>query len=68
MINCALSQIKTSPLAAWEYMYVVAGIVTILWSFVLLLYFPPDPMNTRRLTKRERYIAIARLQTNNSGV
>jgi Na+/melibiose symporter-like transporter len=49
-------------------MYIVAGVITILWSFVLLQYFPPDPVNARGFTQRERYIAIARLRINNSGV
>ncbi|KAL3445409.1 major facilitator superfamily domain-containing protein [Aspergillus insuetus] len=68
LINYALGHIKSGPLPPWKYMYIVAGVITILWSFVLLRYFPPDPVNARGFTERERYIAIARLRTNNSGV
>lgn len=68
LINYALGHIKSGPLSSWQYMYIVAGAVTVLWSFVLLFFFPPDPVNARNLTDRERYIAIARLQTNNYGV
>ncbi|KAL2842013.1 major facilitator superfamily domain-containing protein [Aspergillus pseudoustus] len=68
LINYALGHITSGPLSPWQYMYIVAGAITILWSFVLLFYFPPDPVNARILTERERYIAIARLQTNNYGV
>lgn len=49
-------------------MYLVAGIVTMLWSIVILFYMPPDPIRARGLTERERYIAVARMRSNNAGV
>lgn len=42
--------------------------ITILWSTVIFFFMPPDPVHGRNLNKRERYIAVARLRTNNSGV
>lgn len=62
-----LGHIKGS-LSPWRYMYIVAGAVTILWSAVILYFLPPDPIRCRGLSDRERYIAVARLQTNNTGV
>ena len=49
-------------------MYIVAGAVTIIWSFVILALMPPDPVRAKRFTEREHYIAVARLRVNNSGV
>ena len=49
-------------------MFLFAGGITVFWSFVLLFYFPPDPIRVRNFSERERYIAIARLRVNNSGV
>lgn len=49
-------------------MYLVAGVLTILWSFVILFFMPPDPIRMRGLTDRERYIAVARMRVNNAGV
>lgn len=42
--------------------------ITILWSFIVLFFLPPDPIRAKGLTERERYIAVARLQVNNAGV
>jgi predicted MFS family arabinose efflux permease len=58
----------TGSLSPWRYMYIVAGIITILWSAVILFFMPPDPIHGHNLNERERYIAVARLRTNNSGV
>jgi hypothetical protein len=49
-------------------MYLVAGSITIIWSVVILFYMPPDPIRMKGLTDRERYIAVARMRTNNAGV
>jgi hypothetical protein len=46
----------------------VAGSLTILWAIVILLYMPPDPIRAKGFNERERYIAVARMRTNNSGV
>lgn len=49
-------------------MYLVAGALTILWSVVILFFMPPDPIRAKGFDERERYIAVARLRVNNSGV
>lgn len=67
LINYGLGHIKGS-LSPWRYMYIVAGCLTIIWSFVILVLMPPDPIRAKRFTDRERYIAVARMKINNSGV
>ncbi|KIW10807.1 hypothetical protein PV08_10106 [Exophiala spinifera] len=67
LINYGLGHIKGS-LSPWRYMYLVAGAVTMLWSAVILYFMPSDPIRCWGLSDRERYIAVARLQTNNTGV
>lgn len=49
-------------------MYLFAGALTILWGIILNFVLPPDPVSARGFTDRERYILVARLRTNNSGV
>jgi predicted MFS family arabinose efflux permease len=67
LINYGLGHIKGS-LSPWRYMYLVAGAITVLWAFVVLFFIPPDPIRAKHFSERERYIAVARLRTNNSGV
>lgn len=49
-------------------MYIVGGILTIVWAFVVLFFMPPDPIRAKGFNERERYIAVARLRVNNAGV
>ncbi|KAJ5116537.1 hypothetical protein N7456_000885 [Penicillium angulare] len=67
LINYGLGHIKGS-LSPWKYMYFVAGAVTIVWGIVLVFLLPADPVSARGFNERQRYIAVARLRINNSGV
>ena len=49
-------------------MHVVAGGVTTLWSVIVFLALSGGPIGAKGFGARERYIAVARLRTNNSGV
>ncbi|KAK2812189.1 hypothetical protein FQN50_001547 [Emmonsiellopsis sp. PD_5] len=67
LINFGLGHIK-GALSPWKYMYLCAGSVTILWGIGILFLLPPDPIRAKGFNERERYIAVARLRSNNSGV
>ena len=67
LINYGLGHIQGS-LSPWRYMYIVAGSLTIIWSVVIYFFMPPDPIRAKGFDARERYIAVARLRSNNSGV
>lgn len=68
LINYGLGHISGGGLNSWQYMYLVAGAITVLWAFVILFFMPPDPIRARGFSTRERYIAVARMRENNSGV
>lgn len=67
LINYGLGHI-TGALSPWRYMYIVAGTLTVIWSAVIYFFMPPDPIRAKGFNERERYIAVARLRVNNSGV
>lgn len=67
LLNYGLGHIH-GTLSPWRYMYIVGGVITILWAVVVYLFMPPDPIRAKGFTERERYIAVARLRVNNSGV
>ncbi|KAF2003554.1 MFS transporter [Amniculicola lignicola CBS 123094] len=68
LINYGLGHIRGGGLNSWQYMYLVAGAITILWAIVIYFFMPPDPIRAKGFTDRERYIAVARMRQNNSGV
>lgn len=49
-------------------MYFFAGALTIVWGIALWFVLPPDPVRAKGFDERQRYIMVARLRTNNSGV
>ncbi|KAL6229997.1 hypothetical protein BDW75DRAFT_234755 [Aspergillus navahoensis] len=67
LVNYGLGHIQ-GLLSSWKYMYFFAGALTITWGVILDFVLPPDPVSARAFTERERYISVARLRTNNSGV
>ena len=67
LINYGFGHVK-GGLSPWHYMYFFAGAITILWSVVVYFYLPPDPIRAKGFTEREHFIAVSRLQSNNSGV
>lgn len=67
LINYGLGHI-TGSLSPWKYMYLVAGAITISWGIILVFLLPSDPVSARGFNERQRYIAVARLRVNNSGV
>ncbi|KAL2815244.1 major facilitator superfamily domain-containing protein [Aspergillus cavernicola] len=67
LINFGLGHLQ-GALSPWQYMFLCAGAVTVLWSIVVLLYLPGDPTRSRGFSERETYIAVARLRSNNTGV
>jgi MFS family permease len=68
LINYGLGHIHGSLGSPWRYMYLVAGSITVVWSFVILFLMPPDPVRVKRFSEREKYIAVARMRMNNAGV
>ncbi|EWG50021.1 hypothetical protein FVEG_09359 [Fusarium verticillioides 7600] len=66
LINYGLGQTHGS-LPSWKPMFLILGAVTILWSAVLFLCLPDNPMTSKRLTDAEKEMAKYRLQRNNAG-
>lgn len=67
LINYGLGLIN-GGVSSWRYMYYFAGSVTVVWGLALWFVLPPDPVRTKGFNERERYILVARLRSNNSGV
>ncbi|GAT29615.1 allantoate permease [Aspergillus luchuensis] len=65
-IAVGIWQIQDS-LASWKWMFIIFGIVTFLWGFLMLLRLPDSPTNASFLTDEERVIALARLKANKAG-
>lgn len=67
LINYGFGKIN-GGISSWRYMFYFAGALTIVWGLLLFYVLPPDPIRAKGFGERERYILVARLRSNNSGV
>jgi len=51
-----------SGLTGWEWLFIVEGAATCGWAVIAFFILPDFPSNTKRLSDRERHLAITRLQ------
>ncbi len=49
-------------LRGWRWLFIIEGVATIIWAMCAYFILLDFPANTKRLTDRERVIAIARLR------
>ncbi|KAJ6131193.1 hypothetical protein N7523_001653 [Penicillium sp. IBT 18751x] len=56
-----------SRLYAWQWLFIIFGLVTFLWGIVMLFRLPDSPVDAKFLTDEERMIAIERLKANKTG-
>ncbi|KAL4995523.1 fungal-specific transcription factor domain-containing protein [Aspergillus recurvatus] len=68
-LSWAVGHIPSSaPLAIWQYLFLITGSVSTLWSIFVFVFLPDSPMNAFFLTERERYHSIQRLAENKTGI
>ncbi|KAL3424268.1 hypothetical protein PVAG01_03549 [Phlyctema vagabunda] len=59
---------KSAPLAIWQYLFLLTGSVSMLYSIIAFVYLPDTPMNARFLNIEEKYQAVSRLASNKTGI
>ncbi|GJN73281.1 MFS transporter [Purpureocillium lilacinum] len=68
VINYGLGHITGGSLHPWQYMYLVAGSVTLIWGVALWWIFPDSPQVAKGFTDEERKLLRERVRVNNAGV
>ncbi|KAF1973163.1 MFS transporter [Bimuria novae-zelandiae CBS 107.79] len=57
-----------SPLAKWQYLYLIVGSISMAWSIFALSFLPDTPMNAIFLTQQEKVFWVQRLEGNKTGI
>ncbi|KAH9950247.1 MFS general substrate transporter [Amylocystis lapponica] len=60
--------ITTGSLEAWQWLFLIMGIITIAVAVLFWFFFPDSPTDAYFLTPEERVIAVARIRVNQAGV
>jgi ACS family allantoate permease-like MFS transporter len=58
----------SAPLAIWQYLFLIVGSVSMVWSIFAFIFLPDTPMTAWFLTKEQKYHAVRRLAENKTGV
>ncbi|KAJ5949898.1 pantothenate transporter [Penicillium verhagenii] len=58
----------TGSFAAWRWMYIIYGLITLFWAIALFLFLPDSPSSARFLNEREGQEASDRLRVNQTGL
>ncbi|RDL33049.1 Uncharacterized protein BP5553_08488 [Venustampulla echinocandica] len=68
-LSWAIGHVPASaPLHIWQYLFLLTGSISMLWSIFAFIYLPDDPMNAKFLNKEQKYHAVRRLAANKTGI
>jgi len=67
VISYGIGHIKSDSLRSWQWMYLIAGAITCLWSIIIFLLFPDSPLSAKGFTDQERALIQRRMQADNAG-
>ncbi len=66
-LNYGFAQIQGGGLRSWQYIYLLAGVVTVVFGLVCFA-MPNSPVTAWFLTEEERFAAVERLRAGQTGV
>ncbi|KAF7553038.1 hypothetical protein G7Z17_g3890 [Cylindrodendrum hubeiense] len=67
-INYGLGSISSGSLNSWQYMYLFAGGVTLIWGVSLWWIFPDSPQHAKGFSEEEHQLLLERVRQNNAGM
>lgn len=68
LINYGLGHITGGAMNPWQYMYLIAGLATLVWAVALWFIFPDSPQVAQGFTETERILLLERVRSNNAGL
>lgn len=63
-----LGHIRSDTLYRYQVIFLFCGLLTVIWSVLVLIFMPDSPMETKFMSEREKLIAVERLRANQMGV
>ncbi|KAF6808922.1 allantoate permease [Colletotrichum musicola] len=63
-----LGHIKSHTLFSYQIIFLFCGLLTVSYSFIVLILMPDSPISAKYLTEREKVIAVERLRANQMGM
>lgn len=67
MLSFGCGYIEAAGLPSWKWIYIVEGVLTVLWGAVVFRCVPTSPQTAGWLTPEEKVMAVNRLAANKTG-
>ncbi len=68
LLSWGLGHATESKLKVWQLIFLVIGLINLVWSVIFFYLCPDNPMNARFLNKKERLVAVERVANNLMGI
>lgn len=68
LLGFGLGHAELASIATWKLIFLVIGLMNLVWSVIFLWLTPDSPASAKFLTERERAILIKYISKNNQGV
>ncbi|KAL3492044.1 major facilitator superfamily domain-containing protein [Aspergillus germanicus] len=68
LFTYGLGHIKSDTLYSYQTIFMLCGLLTVVYSIIVLIFMPDSPMEAKFLSEREKVIAVERLRANQMGV
>lgn len=68
ILSWGLGHATHSSLKPWKLIFLVIGLMNLVWSCIFLLLCPDSPINARFLNEREKIVAVERVSQNMMGI
>lgn len=68
LFTYGLGHIHSDKMFRYQIIFLFCGLLTVLYSVVVLIFMPDSPMEAKYLREREKVIAVERLRANQMGV
>ncbi|BCS30464.1 putative MFS transporter [Aspergillus puulaauensis] len=68
LFTYGLGHIQSDTLYSYQTIFLLCGLLTVLYSILVLIYMPDSPMEAKFLGEREKVIAVERLRANQMGI
>ncbi|KAJ4386106.1 hypothetical protein N0V93_008998 [Gnomoniopsis smithogilvyi] len=67
MLSFGCGYIQVANIPSWKWIYIIDGLLTVIWGMIVFLYVPTSPQTAKWLTPAERVMAVNRLASNKTG-
>ncbi|KAL4961552.1 putative MFS transporter [Aspergillus stella-maris] len=68
LFTYGLGHINSDTLYSYQTIFLLCGLLTVLYSILVLMFMPDSPMEAKFLSEREKVIAVERLRANQMGI